>query len=163
MAARRSASRRRAAGQVGAVEALGDDALQPLRARGGQQRGPLVGERRHRLPRRAGEAEAVEQPAALGVGGRAEQPAVQPQQVEEEVGDGPPSRADARPGAHAPLQRLEVQPALGVEGDDLAVEHGAVARQGRAQAGELRDQPVMSTPWRLRRRTCPAAAWARAR
>src|SRR3954447_7635386 len=61
-------ARRAAAGGVGAVEALGDHALESLRARGGEHRLAVADVMARRAPGRAVEVEREQALAALGVG-----------------------------------------------------------------------------------------------
>ena len=74
----------------------------------------------------AAQLEPLEQLAALRVGQREQRVPVQVEDVEEHVGDGDVAHGAAHRGlvgqVHARLQALEARPALGVEGDDLAVE-----------------------------------------
>jgi hypothetical protein len=86
-------------------------------------------------------AELGQARAALGVRQLHERTAVEPQQVEDDVGDRrlarqPPHR---RLGGdvHAPLQGAEARAALGVERDDLAVEYRAVVAERAVQPPEL--------------------------
>ena len=79
--------------------------------------------------------------AALGVGQVHERVPVEPQQVEDDVGDRrllgqAPDRA-FRADVHPPLQRAEARLAVGAQGDDLPVEHRAVVAERAVEAPDL--------------------------
>jgi hypothetical protein len=124
--------------EVGALELLGHHPLKALLAGRGQQGGAGPGERRHRLPGRPGHLQVLQQPSPLGVGQPGEQPAVQPQQVEDQVGDGGPA-APAAPAGHPLLEGAEAGPAVVAEGHHLAVEHPGMLAEGPGQGGQLRE------------------------
>ncbi len=114
------------AGRVGRVQPLGDDALELLRGGRREHVLGLAGQMVRRLPARAVELECAQSLAPLAVGQRDQRVPVEPQQVEDHVGDrrvfGEPLGLCARADVHPSLQGREArQPAL-VEGDDLAVE-----------------------------------------
>ncbi len=124
--------RRAAAGFVGRVEALGHDPLHALLA----ARLPHVGarrfgaeERRHGLELIAVQLELLEQGPAVAVGQGDRRPTLQPQHIEDHVRDRDPDR---QPGdsrgighVHAALQGAEARPpGVGIEGDQLTIEHG---------------------------------------
>src|SRR5919198_330448 len=114
------------AGLVGAVQALGDHALEPA----------LPARREHALavalvvgggaPGRAVELQLVEQLAPVLVREPQRGAPVDVEQVEDHVGGGdvlhPPAHRALGGEVHAALQLLEAGPAAVVEGDDLAVQ-----------------------------------------
>ena len=119
---------------IGRVRALGDDALQPLRAEAGEQllagAGDMLGimERGGRAFEQCGEALL-----AFDVGEGGEILAVRLQQIEGEEGK------LAVAVLEAGLERAEIGPALGIEHDDLAVDQrraGDRRRRRRDDRGE---------------------------
>ena len=78
--------------EVVAVDADGRPSFGAL-----QQRMAGPGERRHRLPGRPGDLKVLQPPPPLGDGQAGEQPAVQPQQVEDQEGDGGPAAPAVAP------------------------------------------------------------------
>ena len=129
-------------GLVARVQALGDDALEALLLGGGEHLRAVADDVVGHPPAPAvAELELGQARAALGVGQLHERVPVEPQQVEDDVGDrrllGQPADRALRADVHAPLQGAEARPALGVEGDDLAVEHGAVVAERAVEAPDL--------------------------
>ncbi len=125
---------------VGGAAPLGDDALESeARGRGQERRAFVV--RFRRLPVLAVEVQGIEQLAAIGVREPHQRVSIEPQQVEHHVGHGHLAREPANPGCvldvHAALERLEAGAPLGVEGDDLAVEHRRVLMESAIHACEL--------------------------
>ncbi len=128
-------------GLVVAIRALGHDALQPLLA-GGRQEGLAVSAHHvGRAPRRSLELERLERLATLFVGGAQQRAPVEPQQVEEHIGDGDLLHTSARRGlvgdVDPPLQALEAGQAALVEGHQLAVQDRAAVAQRARQALHL--------------------------
>ena len=124
------------------VQALGDDALEALLLGGREQLLTVADDVVGHAPAPAvAELELGQARAALGVGQVHERVPVEPQQVEDDVGDrrllGQAPDGRLRADVHAPLQRAEARLALGVEGDDLAVEHRAVVAERAVEAADL--------------------------
>ena len=102
----------------------------------------LAGEGGRGLPVRPGQAQLVQQRAAVPVLQVEQRPAVQLEQVEDQVGDR--VLAGQQPGlggvadVHAGLQRLELGPAALAEHHDLPVEQQLLMARRMAKAGQLR-------------------------
>ena len=133
--------RRPAARLVRAVQALGDDALQPLRAGGGDEVLPVADHVVGNLPVGAPEVELGEACATLLVGQRHEGVAVEPEEIEDDVGDRrllrQALRLRLRRDVHPVLQALEARAPLVVERHDLPVEDRAVRAQRAVEAVQL--------------------------
>ena len=138
---------------VARVQPLGHHALEPVLAGRGEHVGPPVpGEGRRHLPPRPGQPQTRQYRTPLRIRGLQQQPAVQDQHVEGEVGDrqlgGQPRRPAGLGDVHPLLEQLEAGPPGGVEGDDLPVQHrlgparhGIQPVQFRVGAGHLPAQP----------------------
>src|SRR5271166_58917 len=130
------------AGLIDGVQALGHDPLETLLGAGRKQRRALPDDVLGRAPALAVQAQLAEPRAALTVGLLHQRVAVQPQQIEDHVGHGRVlgQAFGLGPGGHvhALLQGAEAWSPGGVEGDDLAVEDGAVRAERPPEASELR-------------------------
>ena len=131
---------RAAAGQVGAVEPLGDHALELLGARQLEQRAAVADVMRRRLPGRPAQLELGQRRAALVVAQAHQRAAVEVEQVERDVVHGviarEPPHGVLGGEVHAPLQLLEARPRA-VERDHLAVEHDLAPRERLRQRPQL--------------------------
>src|SRR5918995_4024854 len=127
---------------VGAVQPLGDHALEPAGACRLEQRLPLSHVVPRRLPARAVELQPGEQPAPFLVGQLEGRSAVEMQEVEGDVGHGglrgTPLDREVVGQAHAELKALEPRPLVLVEGDDLSVDDGAMPVEGIPEPCQLR-------------------------
>ena len=103
-------------------------------------------------PVRSGLHGLVEEAAPVAEGQAREVLAVQLEEVEQHVGDG-----------RAAAQQLEARPALVVEGDELAVEHGLAAVEPAPEAGQLDRLAVTSMPLELYTLTVSPSITARER
>jgi hypothetical protein len=128
---------------VAGVEALGDHAFHAvLNGDGTDGLKVAAGEPGGRLPVRAGQGQLVQQGPALRVLQVHELPAVQLEQVEDQVGHrGLPGQQRGLGGGadvHPRLQGLELRPASGPEHHDLPVEEQLFVSGRRAEPGQLR-------------------------
>ncbi len=132
---------RPAARLIRGVEPLGDDALETLRGAGLQHLPAGAHEVLGRLPVRSGELQGGEAFAALGVGEAHQRVAIQPQQVEDDVGDRcalrQPRCLRGRADVHAVLERSEARAVVLAEGDDLAVQDRAVRAERPIEPAQL--------------------------
>ena len=114
---------------VGAVEAFGEDALETADAARLEHVVQSARELWRRLPMPAVERELAQRGAAFAVALSHQGVAVEPEQVEDHVGDRDGLRQASRGGCrghvHPPLQLAKAGASARVERDDLAVEHGA--------------------------------------
>ncbi len=135
------------------VQPFADQALQAVRAGGGQGLGAVADQRGRGRPGGTGEPEVLQCRAASRVGEPDQRMALQMHQVEEHEVDRDLRRPPRRPGgrvgqAHPRLEQLEVRTALFVQRQDLPVQHGGRGPERGAQRPKfgVRGRDVLPGP-----------------